>query len=262
MTSRRNDVGQMFRLNGEIAVVTGAASGIGRHAADLLARAGAAIVLADIDGDGAEAAVSAIAGSGSAAVAMTLDVADAAAVARAFTAIAARFGRVDVLVNSAGIGARMPTEDLPAERWSRVIAVNLTGTFLCAQAAGRVMLAQRRGRIVNIASIMGLGGNRLYPNLSYHASKGGVINLTRALAIEWADRGVRVNAIAPTFVRTGLTEKLLADRDMKAAIEQRTPMGRIAEVEDLSGALLFLCSVASGMVTGTTLTVDGGWTAG
>ncbi|MGH6958882.1 MAG: SDR family NAD(P)-dependent oxidoreductase [Dongiaceae bacterium] len=261
MTNHRDKISRLFRIDGEVAVITGAASGIGRHAAALLARAGAAVVLADIDGAGAEAAAVAIGAGGGTALAVAHDVADDAAVKRAFDNIAGRFGRVDVLVSSAGIGARKPSEDLPAERWNRVSAVNLTGTFLCAQVAGRLMLARRSGRIVNIASIMGLGGNRLYPNLSYHASKGGVINLTQALAVEWADRGVRVNAIAPTFVRTALTEQLLADRDMQAAIERRTPMGRIADVEDLSGALLFLASAASGLVTGETLAVDGGWTA-
>jgi NAD(P)-dependent dehydrogenase (short-subunit alcohol dehydrogenase family) len=251
----------LFRLDGEVAVVTGAASGIGRHSAKVLAEAGAAVVLADVDRDGIDQAATDLQAAGSKAVTAELDVADPASVQRVFGGVAERYGRIDVLVNSAGIAARQPSEDLPADLWARVVAVNLTGTFLCAQAAGRVMLERRSGRIVNLASIMGLRGNRLYPNLSYHATKGAVVNLTRALAVEWADRGVRVNAIAPTFVRTKLTERLLADADMELAIQRRTPLRRLAEVEDLTGALLFLATRASDMVTGVTLPVDGGWTA-
>jgi NAD(P)-dependent dehydrogenase (short-subunit alcohol dehydrogenase family) len=268
MATRKNSKGKaaggidrLFRLDGEVAVITGAASGIGRHAAGLLAEAGARVVLGDIDRDGAEVAAAALAAEGHAAEAMLLDVADSASVTAAFAAIGTRLGRTDILVNSAGIGARQPTEALSLERWNKVVAVNLTGTFLCAQAAGRLMLARGAGRIINIASIMGLRGNPLYPNLAYHATKGAIVNLTRALAVEWAPRGVRVNAIAPTFVRTKLTDNLLAEPGMEAAIVARTPLKRIADVEDISGAILFLASPAAAMVTGVTLPVDGGWVA-
>jgi 2-deoxy-D-gluconate 3-dehydrogenase len=145
--------------------------------------------------------------------------------------------------------------------WQQVIDVNLTGVFLCAREAGRQMLAAGQGSIVNIASIMGHVGGALYGNLSYHASKGAVVNLTRALAVEWGDQGVRVNAIAPTFVDTPLVAGLMGDPEMRGRIEALTPLGRVAETQDLAGAVLYLASAASTMVTGHSLAVDGGWLA-
>jgi NAD(P)-dependent dehydrogenase (short-subunit alcohol dehydrogenase family) len=155
----------------------------------------------------------------------------------------------------------MPAEEMTLEAWQRVIDVNLTGVFLCAREAGRQMLDAGQGSIVNIASIMGHVGGALYGNLSYHASKGGVVNLTRALAVEWAGRGVRVNAIAPTFVDTPFVAGLMAEPGMRDAIEDLTPMGRLAETRDLAGALIYLASPASATVTGHSLAVDGGWLA-
>ena len=142
-----------------------------------------------------------------------------------------------------------------------VASVNVTAAFLCSREVGRAMVAAGSGRIINIASIMGLTGGGLYPNLAYHTSKGAIVNMTRALAVEWARSGVRVNAIAPTYVKTRITEELRADKAMVAKIEDRTPMGRFAEPEDMAGAILFLASRASAMVTGHTLPVDGGWLA-
>jgi NAD(P)-dependent dehydrogenase (short-subunit alcohol dehydrogenase family) len=248
---------RLFDLTGQVAVVTGGGSGIGRAAAEILADAGARIVVADVD----EAAAQSVAGALGDAVAQPLDVAEAAAVAQVFGEIVRRQGRIDVLVNSAGIAYREPSESLPKENWDRVMAVNLTGAFLCAQAAGAHMLARGSGSIINVASIMGFVGNPLYANLAYHTSKGGVLNLTRTLAVEWAPRGVRVNAIAPCFVRTKLTERLLAAPAMERSITRLTPLGRIAEAADMEGAILFLATGASAMVTGHILAVDGGWLA-
>jgi NAD(P)-dependent dehydrogenase (short-subunit alcohol dehydrogenase family) len=168
---------------------------------------------------------------------------------------------VDVLVNNAGFGARMPTVDLPSERWREVLAVNLDGSFFCARAAGRHMLAAGRGAVVNLASIMGLVGGGHYPNLAYHSAKGAIVNFTRALACEWAAQGVRVNAVAPTFARTRLTEPLLADEAMSERLLADTPMGRFATPEEVASAILFLSSDAAAMITGAILPVDGGWTA-
>jgi NAD(P)-dependent dehydrogenase (short-subunit alcohol dehydrogenase family) len=251
----------LFRLDGEVAMITGAGNGIGRIAALTLAEAGAMVAVTDIDGEAATRVAGEIKEAGGRAESYTLDVGEFPAIIDTVSSINADLARISILVNNVGIAQREPTLETTLETWERIFSVNVTAAFLCSREVGRAMVAAGSGRIINIASIMGLTGGGLYPNLAYHTSKGALVNMTRALAVEWARSGVRVNAIAPTYVKTKITENLRADQEMVAKIEDRTPMGRFAEPEDMAGAILFLASRASAMVTGHTLPVDGGWLA-
>jgi NAD(P)-dependent dehydrogenase (short-subunit alcohol dehydrogenase family) len=257
----RFNVFDLFRIDGDAALVTGAGAGIGRMAAITMAAAGARVAVTDIDGKAAAAVAGEIADQGGEAEAFVLDVADEAAIIAAVKRTHAAFGRLDILVNNAGMTKRIPTEEFPSEDWHTILDVNLSAAFVACREAGRHMLAAGGGRIINVASIMGLSGGGLYPSIGYHATKGALVNFTRGLAAEWASRGIRVNAIAPTFVATQLTEKLRGDEEMVRAIEGRTPMGRFAEVEEMAGGILYLASRASSMVTGHVLAIDGGWLA-
>lgn len=255
------DPNTMLRLDGEVALVTGAARGIGAASAALIAAAGATVIVADLDPSAAEASAAAIRARGHHASALTLDVSDEAKVAAAFEDVEARHGRLDVLVSNAGIALRKPTVELTRADWDKVVAVNLSGVFLCAQAAARMMLAGAGGRIVNIASIMGLSGGGLYPNISYQSTKGAVVNLTRALAVEWSKQGIRVNAVAPTWVKTELTKPLFENPELLARLKAVTPLECFPEPDDVAAAVLFLASRASACVTGHTLAVDSGFLA-
>ena len=250
-----------FRLDRRVALLTGAATGIGAHIARTFAEAGAHVVVTDLDLKGATKLADTLKKEGHAAEAHALDVTDEKGVPKLIDAIADLHGRIDILVNNAGAAARMASEEMPTETWEKVIGVNLTGAFRCARAAGKHMLDAGSGAVINIASIMGLVGGALYPNPAYHASKGALVNWTRALALEWASRGVRVNAVAPAFVRTPFTDKLLSDPKMVEAITAQTPIGRLIETREVADAVLFLASDAASGITGVTLPVDGGWTA-
>jgi NAD(P)-dependent dehydrogenase (short-subunit alcohol dehydrogenase family) len=262
-----------FRVDGRVAVITGGARGIGLATARALVEAGARVVLLDRDGDEAAAAARGLnqglnkapheairrTPEGPAmADAMALDVADADAVERVFDAVAQRHGRIDILVNNAGVSIRKPSLELSLADWQQVLAVNLTGAFLCARAAVARMPASG-GAIVNTASIMGLSGGGPYANPAYHATKGALVNLTRAHAVEWAPRGVRVNAVAPTWTETGFIRAL--DGPVRERLNALMPLGRMAEPEEVATAILFLASPAASMVTGHILAVDGGYLA-
>lgn len=246
----------LFRLDGKAAVVTGGAGGLGAAIARGLAEAGAAVTVADANGGAAKRVADTLIASGHRAIALAVDVADEASVAEMAREAEARLGPVEVLVNSAGITHRHPAVDFPRAQWDRVLAVNLTGVFLPSQVIGRGMVERRRGAIVNIASIAGEIG--LPGTIAYSASKGGVVMLTRALAVEWAPHGVRVNAIAPSWFSTNIGDLVHREPDYFARAMRRVPMGRMGKPDELVGTALYLASDASGMVTGHIVAVDGG----
>jgi NAD(P)-dependent dehydrogenase (short-subunit alcohol dehydrogenase family) len=251
---------ERFMLKGRVALVTGGGRGIGAACAAMLAEAGASVALLDLDAASAEAQAAALRQAGARALGFACDVTDAAALERAVARVIAELGGLQVLVNNAGGAVRVPATEVALEDWRKVIELNLTAVFSCARIAARHMLAHGGGAIVNIASIMGLSGG-IYPNASYQASKGGVVNLTRALALEWASQGVRVNAVAPTFVRTALTDAVFSDPARSAAVMANTPLGALPEPEDIAAAVLYLASPAARCVTGIVLPVDSGYLA-
>ena len=248
-----------FSLTGRAAIVTGAGRGIGRAIARALSEAGAGVVVCDIDGVSAEAGAAEIRSAGGVALSARVDVTQENSVADLVEQAARWGGRLDVLVNNAGVTVQRRTEELSLEEWNSVLAVNLTGAFLCSKHAARVMSRGDGGSIVNIASIHAQVAPAFHRAAAYAAAKAGLLGLTRALAVEWAPNGIRVNAICPTYVRTEMTRKQLEDPDYLARIVERTPLGRVADPSDIVGSVLYLASAASGMVTGHTLNVDGGW---
>jgi NAD(P)-dependent dehydrogenase (short-subunit alcohol dehydrogenase family) len=248
-------------LSARVAVVTGGAKGIGLATVQALVKEQATPVLFDLDAHALAMASEMLASQGVDHIAANVDITDELAVNSAFESVIARYGRVDILVNNAGIARRRPTTEMSTADWQAVIDVNLTAVFLCCRAAARSMIRAGRGSIVNVSSIMGLSGGGLYPNVSYQSTKGAIVNMTRALAVEWARSGIRVNSVAPTWVRTELTLGLFSDPELLDRILDMTPMRCLAEPADIAQAIVFLASDQARMITGHTLPVDGGFLA-
>jgi NAD(P)-dependent dehydrogenase (short-subunit alcohol dehydrogenase family) len=249
----------LFNLKDEIALVTGAGSGIGQGIAIGLAEAGADVALFDVPASqGLEETARAVKEKGRRALIVTGDVVDGASIAAAVEKAQQALGPLSLAVNSAGIANAMPAEDMPIDQWRRMMDVNLTGIFLSCQAEGRVMLANRRGAIVNIASMSGSIVNRGLTQAHYNSSKAGVIHLSKSLAMEWVTRGVRVNAISPGYTLTPMNKRPEVAEQLKAFAAE-TPMARIATVEEMVGPAIFLLSPAASFVTGVDLLVDGGF---
>ena len=250
---------RLFDLTDRVAIVTGAGRGLGRAMALALAAAGADVVVSSRTVTELDSLQEEIRHLGPRAAAITVDCTEEASCEHLIATAIERMGTVDILVNNAGINVRKPILDLSAEEFHRVLTTNLYGYFYCARAAGRHMVARGAGKIINISSMMGRVA--LPTQGAYASSKGAVEQLTNVLALEWAQCGVQVNAIAPAYCETPLTKPVFEDPERNRFIRERTPMGRWGQPHELAGAVIFLASDASSFVTGHTLRVDGGWNA-
>jgi NAD(P)-dependent dehydrogenase (short-subunit alcohol dehydrogenase family) len=250
-----------MRFKDKGCIVTGGGSGIGREVALGFAAEGAHVAVADVDLRTAERTVEEARKQGGSAHAFALDVIDPKAVTDFVDAAARRLGRLDVLVNSAGVREISPVLELPLEEWNRVMGINVTGLFLCSQAFGRhIVKAGKSGAIVNLASTLGVVAA---PNrAAYTASKHAVVGLTKEMGLELGDKGIRVNAVGPGVTRTALTERYFQDETYANTVRSLHALGRWAEAPEIAKAILFLASDDASFITGTTLVVDGGWTAG
>lgn len=251
------NVRDMFDLTGSKAILTGAAGGIGRELAAALAERGADVALVDINEQGLSKVADDVSRRGKNPLICKTDVTSSSNVEKMVDKVIAEWGTIDILVNCAGISHHTPAENLTEDDWDRVLDVNLKSVFLCCQAVGRTMIANRRGKIINIASISAHIINRPIRQSHYHASKAGVVALTRSLGAEWAEYNINVNCISPGYIDTEMTRKIIQYRDQWKAL---TPLGRVGRPSEISGAVIYLASDASTFMTGQELIVDGGYT--
>lgn len=249
---------ELFDLSGSVALVTGASKGLGKAMAVALAQAGADVALYARDVEGLKAVKKTIEDLGRRAEFFVADVLNKGAIETAMKDTLDTFEHVDILVNNAGVNIRKPVLELSPEEWDLVIDTNLKGYFMMAQAVVPHMLSRGRGKIINMASILGIVA--LPTQVAYASSKGGVIQMTKVMAVEWARQGIQVNAIGPTYFETPLVAQLRNDPERFNFIVDRTPMGRWGQPEELAGVVVFLASRASDFITGQTIFVDGGWT--
>lgn len=247
-------------LDGKVAIVTGGSKGIGRAVVLRLCQEGAICVIANRSRPEGEEYASELSKKGYKAIAIPTDVAKVEDIKGLVREVINRFGRIDILVNSAGVNVRKPAVDYTEDEWNLIVDVNLKGTFFTCVEVGKFMIAQRSGTIVNIASLQ--SEEVLSERSIYAATKGGVKQLTKALAVEWAKYGVRVNSVSPAFIRTPMVEKVLSDPYWGEFIRNRTPLGRPGTPEEVAELVLFLVSPRSSYITGTNVMIDGGWTAG
>jgi NAD(P)-dependent dehydrogenase (short-subunit alcohol dehydrogenase family) len=252
---------EMFRLDGRVALVTGGGRAIGLAAVEALCEAGAKTIIADLDAGIAEEGRDALRAKGYDPEIAVMDVTDSGRVAAVADDVAARHGKIDILVNNAGIArSETPAETVTDEHWLNVIDVNLNGVFWCCRAFGRHMLAAKSGSIVNIGSMSGFIVNKPQEQAFYNASKAAVHHLTKSLAAEWGLRGVRVNAVAPTYINTPLNAFVFDKPEMYEAWIGGTPMGRMGEVSEIASVVLFLAGEGASLMTGSVVVVDGGYT--
>lgn len=252
----------IFDLTGKVSIVTGAASGIGKAIALGLAQFGSEVVIVDKDYEGARKVAEEIQAAGIRSLPIQVDVTSMDNLVGMVKTTVEKFKRIDVLVNNAGCNIRKPAEEIQEAEWDRVLNTNLKAVFFCTQVVGKIMIQQTSGKVINIGSVMGIVGSPPYQSVvPYAASKGGVIQMTRAFATEWAKYNILVNAIVPGPVETPLVKEFLADRQVHDAIVRMIPLGRFAKPEELVGPAVFLASKASDYMTGHILSVDGGWLA-
>ena len=250
----------MFDLKGEKAIVTGGGQGLGREMALALAEAGADVAVVQRRVEVSEQTAEEIRKLGRDSFAMKVDVSKAEDVKNMVAAVKDRFGKIDILINNAGIGRGIPALDMTEEDWDSMIDIHLKGTFLCSQMVGREMAKQKKGNIINISSMSGFIVNRPQTQAHYNTAKAGVIMLTKSLAMEWAKFNIRVNAIAPGYIKTPMTAKNMGPDKISEEWVKLTPMGRLGESFELKGLALFLASKASSFMTGSTIVIDGGYT--